>query len=105
MLLEERKFSKYTYSLSYFTVEYSSIEPQIILVYEYTQIVQSFIILSQFQDIYYTWIRKRLGKILVHHLRGQRTSGRIVEVEAYRVGDQAGHAFGGSGLPAPTDRQ
>lgn len=36
-----------------------------------------------------------IGKILVHDLRGQRTSGRIVEVEAYPVGDPAGHAFGG----------
>ena len=36
-----------------------------------------------------------IGKILVHDLRGQRTSGRVVEVEAYPVGDPAGHAFGG----------
>jgi DNA-3-methyladenine glycosylase len=36
-----------------------------------------------------------IGKILVHELRGQRTSGRIMEVEAYAVGDPAGHAFGG----------
>jgi Methylpurine-DNA glycosylase (MPG) len=36
-----------------------------------------------------------IGKILVHDLRGQRTSGRIVEVEAYPVGDPAWHAFGG----------
>ncbi|MGB6986878.1 MAG: DNA-3-methyladenine glycosylase [Candidatus Aquilonibacter sp.] len=36
-----------------------------------------------------------IGKMLVHDLRGERTSGRIVETEAYPVGDAAGHAFGG----------
>jgi DNA-3-methyladenine glycosylase len=36
-----------------------------------------------------------VGKILVHDLHGERTSGRIVETEAYPVGDAAGHAFGG----------
>jgi DNA-3-methyladenine glycosylase len=36
-----------------------------------------------------------IGKMLVHDLRGRRTSGRIVETEAYPVGDAAGHAFGG----------
>ena len=36
-----------------------------------------------------------VGKMLVHDLRGERTSGRIVETEAYPVGDAAGHAFGG----------
>jgi DNA-3-methyladenine glycosylase len=36
-----------------------------------------------------------VGKIVVHDLHGQRTSGRIVETEAYPVGDPAGHAFGG----------
>ncbi len=39
--------------------------------------------------------RDLVGKMLIHDLRGARTSGRIVETEAYPVGDAAGHAFRG----------
>jgi DNA-3-methyladenine glycosylase len=40
--------------------------------------------------------RELLGKILVTKFDGVRTSGRIVETEAYKgVGDRASHAFGG----------
>ncbi|HXW55966.1 MAG TPA: DNA-3-methyladenine glycosylase [Candidatus Cybelea sp.] len=42
--------------------------------------------------------RYLIGKVLVHDIDSHRLSGRIVETEAYPIGDAAGHAFNGKTL-------
>ncbi len=39
--------------------------------------------------------RYLIGKVVVHDIDSRKLSGRIVETEAYPVGDAAGHAFNG----------
>ena len=45
--------------------------------------------------------RELVGRVLAHDLPEGRVSGRIVETEAYVVGDASGHAFHG---PTPRNR-
>jgi DNA-3-methyladenine glycosylase len=48
---------------------------------------------SELPDDAVALARFLIGKLLVRDHRGIRTSGRIVETEAYPIGDEAGHAF------------
>ncbi|PJI09038.1 MULTISPECIES: DNA-3-methyladenine glycosylase [Clostridium] len=44
--------------------------------------------------------KELLGKILVHEINGVKTSGKIVETEAYRgIKDKGAHAYGGRRTP------
>lgn len=56
---------------------------------------------SELPDDTVALARFLVGKVLVREQRRGRTSGRIVETEAYPVGDAAGHAFSG---PRPANR-